>query len=149
MKLADYIQPELVLFNLESTDKWELIGLMASLLAKSGKISDEKQLGAAMLEREKTMTTGLGHGIAIPHAMSDCVESIVVAAAILEHPLDFESLDLQPISIVFAIATPVDRDKRYMMLLSEIARLFSNHEFTERLFSAKNADEFIEIICES
>ena len=78
-------------------DKWELIEHMAHLLAKSGKVRDVKKLHEKLLERERTMTTGLGHGLAIPHAMCDCVDELVIAGGTLAKPIDFESFDFHPI----------------------------------------------------
>ena len=148
MKLSELLKSELIVLGIEAHDKWELIARMAQILGKSQSISDVEKLEQAMVEREKTMTTGLGHGVAMPHAMCDCVDDIVVAAATMKSPLDFEAIDLQPISIVFAIASPLDRDKRYMLLLSQIARLFSSHDFAGKLLSASSPDEFLEIIAQ-
>ena len=146
MKLSKILQPELIEIGLIAEDKWKAIEKMAKILAKSKNICDVDELYKKFLEREKNMTTGLGHGVGIPHAMSETVNDLTVAAATLSEPLDFESFDFKPISVIFAIASPIDRDKRYMIILSQIARLFDEPGFSEKLAAANTSDEFIEII---
>ncbi len=146
MKISDLIKPELVEIGIKSGDKWELIEHMAHLLAKSGNITDIEKLHEKLVERERTMTTGLGHGMAVPHAMCDCVKELTIAGGTLAEPLDFESFDFQPIYVIFSIASPEDRDKRYMHYLSKLARLFSQPDFAKTLGSARTPEEFIEII---
>ena len=149
MKISEFLDPNLIEIGIKAKDKWELIEHMANLLAKSGKIGDVKKFHEKLLERERTMTTGLGHGMAIPHALCDCVEQIVIAAGTLAEPIDFESFDFEPIYVIFSIASPEDRDKRYMHYLSRIARLFSRPGFAQQLARAKSPQEFIEIIRQS
>ncbi len=146
MRLSSYLKPELVEISMEANDKWELIGKMTEILDRSGKIGDRATLLDKMVTRENTMTTGIGHGIAIPHAMSSGVETIVLAVATLKVPVEYESYDMKPVSVVFAIATPKDRDKKYMMLLSHIAKMFQDRELPARLCAAKSSEQLMEII---
>jgi len=146
MTVAGLLSPTLVAIGIDPADKWDAIARMVEILAMSGKVSDCDALREAMLMRERTMTTGLGHGVAVPHASLDAVSEIIVAAATLATPLEFESLDMQPVSVIFAIACPRARGKEYMELLSQIARMFANGDFGKKLSSAANAKEFIEMI---
>ena len=140
------ISPELVVIGLDASDKWDAIQKMAELLSKSDNVGSLKDLHEAMVKREHTMSTGLGHGVAIPHAICDSVKAIVVAAATLSHPLEFESLDMQPVTVIFSIASPIDRDKTYMQILAQIARLFADSSFGKKLAAAKSPQEFLKII---
>ena len=146
MRLSEFMSPELIEIGLDATDKWDAIEKMVSLLAESESVNDRNALLSAMVEREHTMTTGLGHGVAIPHALTDGVSKMVVAAATLKTPIDFESLDMQPVSIVFAIGCPMERGRDYMILLSQIARLFSNEDFRETLSRAESPEDFMNAI---
>lgn len=146
MKLSEVISPALVSIGLDVSDKCDAIEKMVDLLTSSGNIDDRNALLDAMFERERTMTTGIGHGVAIPHAGIDGIREITAAAALLAKPIDFESIDFQPVSIIFAIACPAKRGKSYMEILAQIARLFSNAEFREKLVSAKTAEDFIKTI---
>jgi len=146
LKLSKMLRPELIEIGLVAEDKLEILAKMAKILAKSKNIGDIDELLKNIVAREKNMTTGLGHGIAIPHAMCETVKEITIAAATIAKPLDFESFDFKPIRVIFAIASPIDRDKRYMTMLSQIARLFGERGFAEKLAAANNPDEFIEII---
>ena len=146
MKLSEIISPTLISIGLEVSDKRDAIEKMVDLLVSSGNIDNRNDLLDAMFEREHTMTTGIGHGVAIPHAGIDGIREITVAAALLAKPIDFESIDFQPVSIIFAIACPIERGKSYMEILAQIARLFSNSEFREKLVSVATAEDFIKII---
>ncbi len=143
------LKPEFVAIGMDAMDKWDLIARMAHLIGKSDKITDEDDLLEKLIEREKNMTTGLGHRMAIPHAMSEGVKEIVVGAATLKEPIDFESFDFEDIDVIFIIASPIDRDKKYMTILSQIAKLFSNPDFGKVLIAAKTPQEFIEIIADA
>ena len=146
MKLTDYLSPEFIEIGLEAEDKWDAIRKMIKILARTGNIKDTSALEEEMFTRERTMSTGLGHGVAIPHASSDVVEKISVAAALMKKPIDFESLDLQPVKVIFAIASPKKRGKDYMELLSQIASLFSKREFIEKILNAKTPEDFFKTI---
>lgn len=148
MELANYLKPELVRIGLNAIDKWDVLDKMASILADSGKVHNLDELRKALYQRERTMTTGIGRAIAIPHASCSCVDEIVVAAATLTEPIDFESLDFVPVSVVFAIACPQKRGKAYMELLSQIARLFADTTSAEKIRRAKTPEEFVRIIVE-
>jgi len=148
MNIAEMLSPKLVAIGLKPSDKWDAIARMVEILAAFGKVEDSDALREAMFARERTMTTGLGHGVAVPHASSDAVNEIMVAAATLASPLEFEALDMQPVSTIFAIACPTVRGKEYMELLSQIARMFADADFAKTLLSAPSAERFIEIVRE-
>ncbi len=144
MLITRLLKPELVCIGLEAKDKWEVISKLAELLCRSGCVVDVDELRFALEERERTMTTGLGHGVAVPHAMTPAAQDIAVAAATLKEPVDFGSLDGKPVSVAFAIASPPDRDKRYMTILAQIARAFSSKTFAERLRKVETPQQFID-----
>ena len=146
MKLSEFLHPERIVIGLEAADKWDAITQLVRLLGGSPAVTDAEALLKEMTRREKTMTTGIGRGVAIPHASCDGVSEITVAAATTKEPLDFQSLDFEPVRIIFALACPGNRGKAYMELLSQIARMFKDPGFSERLAQVKTPDEFISAI---
>ncbi len=149
MKLNEFLKSENIKIGLEVHNKWDAIDEMVKILMESGNIEDISALKEAMLLRERTMSTGIGRGVAIPHASSDAVKELTVAAATLKEPIDFESLDMQPVQIIFSIASPKERGKSYMELLSQIAKLFQDKNFAQKLLGVKTADEFFKIVSDN
>ena len=143
MNLTDFLRPEMIQLDVRANDKWEIIEKIIQLFSKSPSVADLEDLRASMIDREKTMTTGIGHGIAIPHANGKCIHSIDIASIILHNPVDFESFDMKPVSIVFGIISPEDGEKKYMTLLSNIARIFSHNARIEDFIDLKTPADFI------
>ena len=145
-KMVKYLSPALISCNLESTDKIGVIRELCALLAKSGAVKNEESVFSAVMEREKQMSTGLGNGIAFPHAHTDGVSELCVAIGIKKDGIDYESLDGQKAQIFTLIASPAEGNAPHMMVLSEMTGALSKTDVREKILDAKDGEEVISII---
>lgn len=132
--------------DLKGNSKSEIINELIDLIEKSGKLDDKQKVLEAVLEREKSMSTGLGNGIALPHARTDSVKEICVAIGIKKSGVDFASLDGKPANIFVMIASPSSGQAPHMQVLSAVSGALMHEEIKEKLLEAKDADEVIEIL---
>ena len=117
-----------------------------ALMVKSGKIADEEAYKKQVFAREEESTTGIGEGIAIPHGKCDAVTKPGLAAMVIPGGVDFESLDDEPVTLLFLIAAPNTKDNVHLDVLSKLSVMLMDEEFTARLRAAKSVDEFMRII---
>ena len=148
MKIADVLHKDSVDVGINVRNKSELLDKMLELAVKSGKIKDFNESRKEILEREKIMSTGVGNGIALPHAKTNGVEDSVGALGIMENPVDFESLDGEPVNIVFLLLGMENNVGTHLRLLSKISRLMNNDSFRIKLLECKNPDEILSTINE-
>ena len=132
--------------DLKGNSKDEILCEMLDLLEKSGKINDKKAVLNALIEREKSMSTGLGNGIALPHARTDAVKEISVAIGIKKGGVDFASLDGKPAFIFVMIASPSSGQAPHMQVLSAVSGALMQEDIKTKLLEATTADEVINIL---
>ena len=144
MHITSLLNERNVAVNLEVSSKEETLEKLIAILGKSSKVLDSSSLRQAILDREEMATTGIGDGIAIPHAKTDVVTDIIVAFAVLDKPIDFRALDDQPVQIVFLLVGMESRIGPYLKLLSRVRRLMTSASFRKRLLQAKSPKEIIE-----
>ncbi|HEX9828730.1 MAG TPA: PTS sugar transporter subunit IIA [Bacteroidota bacterium] len=145
MKITDILNEQVVRVNLPGTNKAEIIDAMITLAAAQEKVLDKQKMRDAILEREKIMSTGVGSGFAIPHGKTDAVSDIIGAFAVTAQPIDYQSLDEQPVRIVFLLVGRDNMVGPHIKLLSRISRLMNKEEFRNRLIGAKTSQEILEI----
>jgi PTS system fructose-specific IIC component len=145
MKIADILNEKVIVTNLPGTTKAEIINAMIDLAATNEKVIDKEKMRAAIFEREKIMSTGVGSGFAIPHGKTDAVQDIVAAFAITDQPIDYQSLDDQPVRIVFLLVGRDNSVGPHIKLLSRISRLMNKEEFRKRLIEAESPGEVLKI----
>lgn len=145
MKIADILNEKVIVTNLPGTTKTEIINAMIDLAATNEKVIDKEKMRAAIFEREKIMSTGVGSGFAIPHGKTDAVQDIVAAFAITDQPIDYQSLDDQPVRIVFLLVGRDNSVGPHIKLLSRISRLMNKEEFRKRLIEAESPGEVLKI----
>ncbi len=145
MKITDILNEKVIVTNLPGTTKNEILNAMIELAAKSDRVTDKERMRSAILEREKIMSTGVGSGFAIPHGKTDAVQDIVAAFAITEQPIDYQSLDDQPVRIVFLLVGKDNSVGPHIKLLSRISRLMNKEEFRKKLLEAKSPSEIMQI----
>ena len=126
--------------------KAEALEHLVTLMAKSGKLVDEAEYKRCVLAREEEGSTGIGEGIAIPHAKTNAVKAPGLAAMIVSEGVDFASLDDQPAKLFFLIAAPDTEDNVHLDVLSRLSTLLMDEEFTTALYAAKSPKEFLSII---
>lgn len=146
MRIRDLLAPESICLNGTATDKKDVLNQMVDLMAASGKISDKENYLAAVFAREEEGTTGVGEGIAIPHGRCTGVSNPGLAAMVLPAGVEYESLDDEPVNLIFLIAAPEGAGNVHITILSKLSMMLMDEEFTAALKNAKSVDEFLEII---
>lgn len=146
MKIADLLAKESIDLQAKVGSKAEALEHLVALMAKSGKLADEAEYKRCVLAREEEGSTGIGEGIAIPHAKTNAVKSPGLAAMIVSEGVDFASLDDQPAKLFFLIAAPDTEDNVHLDVLSRLSTLLMDEEFTTALYAAKSPKEFLSII---
>ncbi len=145
MKITDILNEKVIVTKLPGTSKTEILNKMIDLAATNDRVLDKEKMRSAILEREKIMSTGVGSGFAIPHGKTDAVQDIVAAFAITEQPIDYQSLDDQPVRIVFLLVGKDNSVGPHIKLLSRISRLMNKEEFRKKLIDAESSSEVLQI----
>ena len=145
MKISDILTEDLARAGLEGRSKDEIIDAMVDLVAHSPKVVDKEKVRAAIFEREKIMSTGVGNGFAIPHGKTDAVTDIVAAFAVTQEPIDYDSLDEKPVRLVFLLVGMNNMVGPHIKLLSRISRLMNKEEFRNRLLAVTTPAEILEL----
>jgi fructose-specific phosphotransferase system IIA component len=145
MKITDILSEQVVRTQFPGSSKTDMINAMVDLVSASEKVLDIEKVRAAVLDREQVMSTGVGSGFAIPHAKTDAVSDIVGALAITAQPVDYQSLDEQPVRILFLLVGRDSMVGTHIKILSRISRLMNKEEFRNRLLNAANPIEIINI----
>ncbi len=143
MKISDILDEKLVITNLQGNEKEEIIDGLVNLVAQSPKVLDKDKVRAAIFEREKIMSTGVGNGFAIPHGKTDAVSDIVAAFGVTAQPIPYQSLDEKPVRLVFLLVGKENLVGPHIKLLSRISRLMNKEEFRNKLLDAKTPQEII------
>jgi len=148
MTLIDLISEDVVKVPLEHTGKAEVIRELLDTLAGTGKLSETDRAYNALLERESQGSTGLEHGIAVPHAKTDAVETLTVAIGISPNGIEFGAMDGQPSKLFFLLLAPPDQSGPHLEALSEIARLSRSEAFLRALISSRSPADVLELLRE-
>jgi len=143
LRLEDYATPDLIALGVAARDKQELLGILVDRLLQSGRVRDTAGLMGELLKREQVMSTGIGGGIAIPHALTNDIDTLVLVFGRTAAPMDFQALDGQPVDLVFMLVGPKSASSVYVKLLARVSRLLQSEHFKDRLrASAAPADVF-------
>ena len=146
MRITDLLDKQSISLNGAPKDKKEALDQVVDLMAKSGKINDVEAYRQRVYAREEESTTGIGEGIAIPHGKCDAVTKPGLAAMVVKDGVDFDSLDGEPVHLIFLIAAPNTEDNIHLDVLSKLSVLLMDEQFTADLLNAKSVDEFLEIV---
>lgn len=146
MNLLDILSPGCVLAPLGSTDKKGVIDELVDCLVGAGRVADGKALKEAVWTREQTRTTGIGHGLAIPHGKCPGMSALAMAIGKPPRPMDFEAIDGQPVKLVVLLASPPDRTSDHIQALARISRLMTMDKFREQIYAATTASEIYELL---
>ena len=146
MQLVDVFKEDMVFLELEARDKEDAIGKLVSSVEKCGLVDDLKIIRDALFEREKLGTTGIGGGIAIPHARSASIKDLSVSFFRSKQGIDFEAVDGKPVNIVFMLLAPISSGGPYLKLLAKISKMLRSDDFREGLMSAASPTEIMEIV---
>ncbi|MBR2591600.1 MAG: PTS sugar transporter subunit IIA [Oscillospiraceae bacterium] len=146
MYITDLLDKRSIDLNGKPGSKSEAIDQVVDLMLKSEKIRDKEAYRKEVYRREEESTTGIGEGIAIPHGKCDAVIKPGLAAMVVKDGVDYDSLDGEPVNLIFLIAAPITKDNVHLDVLSKLSRLLMDEKFSEDLKNAKDVDEFLSII---
>jgi mannitol/fructose-specific phosphotransferase system IIA component (Ntr-type) len=147
MGLADLLKPEYILLDGPSLSKDEMIRSLVEPLAAAGVVSSGSSVTRALFERERIMSTGVGGGVALPHALSPAVNSFAVAIGRPKDPIDFQALDGKPVTMIFLAIGPDDRTG-LMRVLTRISRLLYTGDLQKNLIKADSPAAIIQLIAD-
>jgi len=146
MVLTQILQPTCVKVPLSGTDKDAVITELVDTLAGNGLLENRDTVLEAVFTRERTRSTGIGSGIAIPHGKCSAVKELVMALGISGAPLEFESVDGKPVSIVILLVSPADQTGPHIQALARISRLMLDEEFKAALEKAPSSQAAYELL---
>ena len=146
MRITDLLDKRSISLDAAPADKKATLDMAVELMEKSGKLMDVEQYRAQVYAREEESTTGIGEGIAIPHGKCDAVKAPGLAAMVIKNGVEYESLDGEPVTLLFLIAAPNTKDNIHLDVLSKLSVMLMDENFTTSLRNAKSVDEFLQII---
>ena len=146
MKISSILNEELIKVPIPGDTKEEVINAIIDVAAKSQKVKDLEKVRQAIFEREKIMSTGVGKGFAIPHGKTDAVTDIVAAFGITEKPIDYESLDHEPVRLLFLLIGKDSLVGAHIKLLSRISRLMNKEDLRRKLLDSSTPAEILEVL---
>ena len=144
MKLSALLTPDRIRIPLEANSKDDAIRELVSLLGKEPDVADA--ILGAVLERERRMATGIGRGVAIPHGKSPHVGELEVSFGIVAEPLDYGSVDREPVKVLFLLVSPPDQTGPHIKALAQISRMLSSDAFQDELLAAQAAGDVLDLL---
>lgn len=145
MKVSELLKPEFIISDLKGESKEEIINELIDLFKDDPRVEDIEKVRSAVLDREKVMSTGVGKGFAIPHGKTNAVKEIIGAFGKIKDGIDYESLDGNPVNLVFLLVGKDNLISTHIKLLSRISRLMNKDDFRHRLVEANSADEIVKL----
>ena len=146
MMLSQILEPECVKVPLQNTDKNSVITELVDLLDARGLLLDRKVALEAVFTRENIRSTAIGSGIAIPHGKCTAVRELVMSIGITREPIDFDSIDGKPVSIVILLISPADQTGPHIQALAKISKLMRDDGFRTALTNASTAGSLYELL---
>jgi mannitol/fructose-specific phosphotransferase system IIA component (Ntr-type) len=147
--LTELLNVDRIRIPLLSESKDELLQELVGISADSDNIDDRDDVLRAVREREAVLSTGIGHGVAIPHGKTSAVSELRMAAGRSSTPIDFDALDGEPVSLFFLLVGPESAAGPHIKALSRISRLVRRDDVRERLIAAQSAEEFLHTLQEA
>ena len=146
MRITDLLDKRSISLDGAPKNKQEALDMAIDLMKGSDKINDQEAYRKQVYKREEEGTTGIGMGIAIPHGKCNAVDRPGLAAMVIKDGVDFDSLDGEPVHLLFLIAAPDTEDNIHLEVLSKLSMMLMDDNFTQSLKNASSVDEFMEII---
>lgn len=148
MKLVELMNTDVIAAHLKSSHKKDVIRELLDLLDKKGLITNSGQAFDDIWTREKHLSTGMGHGLAVPHAKSDSVGQLIIAFGLHPQGIDFDSLDGKPAHYIFLVMSPRDTSGPHIQALARISRFIKNEQTQQRLLKARSREDIFDIFKE-
>ena len=146
MKISDILKKEHIIKELDSRDKKNVLDELSSFLEDEGEITNKENLLAALIEREKLGSTGIGENVAIPHAKISEIDKIITVFGRSKNGVEFESLDQKPVNFIFLVIAPENSTGQHLKALARISRLFKNPSLRESVLRTNEADQIYSIL---
>jgi fructose-specific phosphotransferase system IIA component len=146
MILTRIVKPDCVIVPLKSTDKRSIITELVNVLDANSLLSNKDVALQAVLTREQTKSTGIGSGVAIPHGKCNVVKELVISIGIAPNPIDFESVDGKPVSIIILLISPLDQTGPHIQALAQISRLMLDEDFRNKFQNASSPQQVCELL---
>ncbi len=148
MKMMDFLKEETIEVNLRSHRKKDVLKELVNLLVATGDVKDKDMVMKSILDREKLGSTGVGNGVAIPHARTGAVRRLVGAFGCSRKGINFKALDGKPVFIFFLLLAPKDSAGPHLKALARISRLVGDEKFRKTLRKARSKEKVLEVIRE-
>jgi PTS system nitrogen regulatory IIA component len=148
MSLNSVLTKNTISLHLKGANKQDIINELLDLLVESGKVKDRAAALAAVMDRESKMSTGMKHGIAIPHGKTSTVEDLVACIGISDNSVNFEALDGEPCRIFIMTLSPLEKTGPHLQFLAEISLLFKSPDKRAELLKASQPEEILHILSE-
>jgi mannitol/fructose-specific phosphotransferase system IIA component (Ntr-type) len=149
VKVQDILSKNAILVDLKGDDKNEILSQMARFMCSLYDLPNAESISQKILERESDMSTGIGFGIAIPHARISNIDRLFMVAAKSETGIEFNAIDEQPVHLLFLMVSPANTSTDHTQILSSLSRIMSYEDVRKKLLSAETADQFLDVIIKS
>jgi len=146
MKLSKFCEEQLISFDLQAQAKSDVIEELVEMAAKSKLVKDKNLLLKDIITRENLVTTGVGYGVAFPHAKTKATKGIVIAFGRSDAGVDFEAMDRQPVHLFFLIAAPEDAIGAHLKVMAHLSYLMKSEKNREKLMTVKSPGELLQIL---
>ncbi len=143
MKLTEYLEADLVVFDVQPGEVADILSQLVQPLVRDGTLASVERVLDALLAREKVLSTGIGQGIAVPHAISEVIQSPRLIVGLAPEGVDYDSMDDAPVNVFFVLLSPPDRAGHHIRLLARIARLARHPEFVDALRTCETGEEVV------
>lgn len=141
MEIAQILSPDRTLCHIEGVSKKRALEILANTIAESSPMLDADDIFRRLISREKLGSTGIGHGIAIPHSRIPGCDRTLGALITLKEPIDFDSMDGEPVDVLFAMLVPEESNDEHLKTLAALASAFNESDFRQALRSAESPHE--------
>jgi fructose-specific phosphotransferase system IIA component len=146
MKLSKFSSEELVTFELKSDNKNDVIGELVELASHSSLVKDKDELLRDVLERENLVTTGVGYGVAFPHAKTRATKGIVIAFGRSDDGTEFDAMDKKPVHLFFLIAAPEDAIGAHLNVMARLSFIMKSEENRQKLMEVQSPGELLQLL---
>jgi len=146
MRLSEILNPACIKVPLQATEKHAALDELVDLLAEAGAVTEVQQLKDAVWQREQTRTTGIGHGIGIPHGKTNCLHQLNMAIGLPAEPIEFGAIDGKPVELIILLASPADQTGPHIQALAKISRILTDDVFRDAVKQAESAEQLYEML---
>ena len=148
MSFVENLKKNNIILKTTARTRWELIDEIVDLAARNNEINDEDRdiIRDALVEREHSMSTGIGNGVAIPHCTTAKIQNMTILMALSQKGIDFEAIDNNPVRIVICLLVPKSKLSQHIKTLASIAKMMGDRQIREKILSLKSADSIMKII---